>query len=111
MPRYRINYKAYYHEHSEYWHEDVEAESPPAALRAFFMERLESTDSLDDYDGDTPKRKRDVDPERVRSWWEGDWLFSYRGISESDLVPCPVCDGRGEVTERQATSLVGSVRS
>ena len=76
MPRYRIWYKGYYHEHSEFGHDDIDAQSEDEALHTFFKERIESTDFLDKYDGELPEVIEDLVPEKVGSWWEGDWLVS-----------------------------------
>ncbi len=105
MPQYRIWYKSYYREHSEFGHEDVEAPSRGDALRAFFLHRLEAPEVIEGYDGEPPETLADIVPERVQSWWEGDWLVAYRGIRASNLVACPSCEGRGEVSRRKATAL------
>ncbi len=97
MPTYRISYKCYYHEHSEYGHEDIVAASEEEALRLFIQGRLSELKDIDDYDGQEAAGLSDVEPSRLKSWWEGDWLIAYRGIHETDMVQCPVCHGEREV--------------
>jgi len=94
---YRISYKSHFHEHSEYGHEDVEAASETDALKAFVEGRLFDVDHIEGYDGPEPTTLADVQPSRLKSWWEGDWLIVLRAIEETDMVRCPVCHGYGEV--------------
>ena len=104
MPTYRISYKSHFHEHSEYGHEDVEAHSEAEALKCFVKSRLLDVGDVDKYDGPRPRRLARVEPSRLESWWEGDWLIVFRTIHEPDMVPCPVCHGEGEVHLLHAAS-------
>jgi hypothetical protein len=106
MATYRIYWKGYYREHSEFAHIDVEAPSKRASLRQFFREIRSELRENDEDDSEIPDlRKLRIDGEY--SWWVGDWLHDYRGLEEIDAVTCPVCEGRGEVTSTVASSLVG----
>jgi len=99
MPTYRIYWKGYYREHSEFPHVDIAARSKLSALRKFFEEirsELEEDDSLEGSDLPDPRTLR-VDGEY--KWWQDEWLHDYRGIEEVDAVLCPWCEGSGEVTQ------------
>jgi hypothetical protein len=30
-------------------------------------------------------------------WWDGVWLCELRGAEQVEVIPCPHCDGRGEI--------------
>ena len=106
MPTYRISYKTHYLEHSEYGHEDVEADSEGEALKAFVNGRLSELEHIEDYDGPDRTALADMDPSQLKSWWEGDWLVVFRGIHQTDMVTCPACQGQGEVREETAQQLL-----
>lgn len=106
MPTYRVSYKSHLLEHSEYGHEDVEAASEIEALKAFVEGRLFEVESIYDYDGPWPETLADVDPSRLKGWWEGDWLIVFRSIHETDMVACPVCHGDGEVRREVVQQLL-----
>jgi hypothetical protein len=106
MPTYRISYKSHFYEHEEYGHEDVEAESESEALSIFVGGRLFDVDHIEEYDGPEPAEVADVDPCRLKAWWEGDWLVVFRTIHETDMVPCPVCHGEGEVQREVVQRLL-----
>ena len=105
MPTYRVQYKSYYREHSEFGHEDVESQSEDDALEAFYKGRIFEIEHLEVYRGGRPDSVSEIEPRFVESWWEGDWLLTYRGIEETDMVRCPVCHGLGEVARDTAAGL------
>ena len=86
------------------WEEDVEAKNVRDALQVFFEEHLERLSDLSyiDENGRTqrPYRTEAFDPDRTYVWTEDDRLMEFQGIEnlEGGLVPCPLCDGSGEVT-------------
>ena len=105
MATYRVYWKGYHGEHSEFAHVDINARNKVAALRKFFDEirnELEEEDSLEGSDLPDLRTLR-VDGEY--KWWQDEWLHDYRGIEEIDAVPCPVCDGTGEVTRTVARAF------
>jgi hypothetical protein len=106
MPTYRISYKSHFYEHDEYGHEDVEAPSEAEAMKVFVEGRLFDVDHIEDYDGPEPETLADVDPSRLKAWWEGDWLIVFRTVRETDMLPCPVCHGEGEAHQELVRQLL-----
>ena len=105
MPTYRVYYKAYYREHSEFAHTDVQARNELSALRKFFQERRSELREADLLHGaELPDLNR-LDVSAEYRWWEGDWLQVYRGVEEVDVAPCPLCEGTGEVAGAVATGF------
>jgi hypothetical protein len=106
MTTYRVSYKCHLLEHSEYGHEDIEAASEDKALKTFVKGRLFDACHIETYDGPRPRKLADVDPSRLRAWWEGDWLIVFRTIHETNMVSCPVCHGEGEVHREVVQQLL-----
>ena len=97
MPTYRVYYKGYYHEYSEFQHTDVEAADELAALREFFKQKRSELREAELLEGAGLPRLARLKVGREYRWWEGDWLQGYRGIERVDVARCPLCEGRGEV--------------
>lgn len=97
MPKYRVAYKYYYYEHSEWSHTDVVADSKRLALQEFFAEIRSFIENSDLEDAHLPDRGRVRWGEEYQ-WWEGDWLTVYQGIEETDAEICPLCLAQGEVS-------------
>ncbi len=97
MSTFRIYYKGYYREHSEFMHMDVLAQDERAAVREFFKEIRNHLRESDLLDGSGLPDLRSVRVDGEYKWWEGDWLQVYRRVKEVDVVPCPLCEGSGEV--------------
>ncbi len=104
MPKYRVYYKYYYHEHSEFSHTDVIADNSRRALQAFFRRIRAFAHEMEFDEPGIPDLRR-VRPGGDYSWREGDWLASYRGIDEVDAIACPTCEGHGEVPSAVAQRL------
>ncbi|MDP2950520.1 MAG: hypothetical protein Q8P22_13425 [Chloroflexota bacterium] len=105
MPTFRVYYKGYYHEHSEWNHTDVEARDELSALRKFFRERRAELREADLLHGAQLPSLASLDPRSEYRWWEGDWLEVYRGIEKVDVAPCPVCEGEGELPRAVANEF------
>ncbi len=89
------------------WEEEVEAQSPPEALDAFFREHVRDRSDLMWVDESGQSRELeglDYDPEVTYIWIEDDKLMEYLGMDESTpgMVTCPLCGGEGEVPEEIA---------
>jgi len=105
MSTYRVYYKAYYRELSEFAHTDVQARNELSALRKFFKERRSELREADLLDGAELPDTASLDVNGEYRWWEGDWLQVYRGIEKVDAVSCPLCEGKGEVGGAVATEF------
>lgn len=97
MATYRVYYKGYYREHSEFMHMDVPAQDERAAVREFFKEIRDHLREFDLLDGSGLPDLRSVRVDGEYKWWEGDWFEVYRGVEEVDVATCPLCQGKGEV--------------
>ena len=89
------------------WEEEVEAQSAPEALDAFFREHVRDRSELmwvDDSGQSHELEGLDYDPEVTYIWIEDDKLMEYLGMDESTpgMVTCPLCGGEGEVPEEIA---------
>jgi hypothetical protein len=108
MQTYRVYYKGYYHELSEFKHFDVPARTEISALRKFFrLRKAELGDADLLYGADLP----DVRTLKVQSeyrWWEGEWLEVYKGIEKVETVACPLCEGVGEVHKDVAQTFISN---
>lgn len=78
---FKIGYKGYYHEYSEWYSFYVEAFNERAALEKF------------------AERFGIRQPVNVNSWrWEdGDWLMAFKYIKQVELRTCPHCNGTGSI--------------
>jgi len=108
MPTYRVYWKGYYREHSEFAHADISARSKVAALRKFFDEIRDELEEDDSLQGSALPDPATIKVDGEYKWWQGDWFHDYRGVEQIDAVPCPVCEGRGEVTSAVAREFVPS---
>ena len=97
MGRFRVYYKGYYHEYSEFEHADVEAADELSALREFFKQRRSELREADLLEGAQLPSLARLSVTGEYRWWEGDWLHVYRGIEQVDVEQCPLCNGAGEV--------------
>jgi hypothetical protein len=98
MGWFRVYYKGYYHEHSEFNHTDVEAENELSALRKFFKQRRSDLREAELLAGAQLPDLASLDINSEYRWWEGEWLHVYRGIERIDVARCPMCGGSGEIT-------------
>ena len=105
MLTYRVYYKGYYREYSEFEHTDVEASNELSALRKFFKERRSELREADLLEGAELPSLASLDVRSEYRWWEGDWLQVYRRVEEVDVAPCPLCEGTGEVAGAVARGL------
>ena len=105
MTRFRIYYKSYYHEHSEFSHADVQARDELSALRKFFKQRRSDLGEADLLDAAQLPDLASLDVSGEYRWWEGDWLQVYRGVEKASVAPCPLCEGKGEVGGMVAQEL------
>lgn len=105
MGLFRVRYKSYYREHSEFGHSDILARNELSALRKFFNERRSELREAELLDGAQLPDIRSLDLNSEYRWWEGDWLQVYRGIEKVDAVSCPLCEGKGEVGGAVATDF------
>src|SRR4030042_830527 len=74
MPTYRVYYKGYYHEYSEFEHADVEAADELSALREFFKQRRSELREADLLEGAQLPTLARLSVSGEYRWWEGDWL-------------------------------------
>ncbi len=83
LKTYEIQFKCYYGETSDYGCTFIQARDQNAALRKFARQ----------------KRLGKVDPGDADNWtWEcGVWFERFKFIKEVEIVPCPYCEGKGEV--------------
>jgi hypothetical protein len=92
------------------WEEEVEAESEPEALDAFFRRHAPDRSRvrmLDD-DGNAQEFEGwDFDPDATYIWIENDRMMEYQGLDEATpgMVTCPLCNGHGEVDEALAAEF------
>ena len=107
MPTYRVYYKGYYHEYSEFEHEDVEAADELSALREFFKQKRSELREAELLEGAGLPRLARLNVAGEYRWWEGDWLQVYRGIQQVDVEQCPLCSGTGEVAGAVARQFAG----
>jgi len=105
MSRFRVYCKGYYHEHSESNHTDIVAKDELSALREFFRQRRSELRGADLLDGAQLPDLASLDVSGEYRWWEGDWLHVYRGVEKVAVAPCPVCGGKGEVSDAVAREL------
>lgn len=102
MPTYRIVYKSYYREHSEFGHADVIGKDELAALRKFFREIRSDLRDADLLEGAELPEVKALDVKGEYKWWAGDWYHAYRGIEEIHVLACPTCGGTGEIAAASA---------
>jgi hypothetical protein len=95
MHSYRVHYKAFYLEHCEFAHHDVEATSARRALQAFFRVIRAALPNLDQVEAGDLSDLRRIDLAAEYSWWEGDWLMSYRWVEEVNGQPRATRSGTG----------------
>lgn len=105
-PMHRLYQPGEYIQGTE-WEDDVDAESMPEALDAFFRNHVKDRSELmwlDDDGRGHPIEGLDFDPDAAYIWVEGDKLMEYQGIDEATpgKVSCPLCGGAGEVDEATA---------
>lgn len=84
MNTFRIGYKTFYRETSDHHSDYVQAESESAALKAFAKEHNISRAN---------RRKPDN-----WEWWDGESLCVFRAIEPVTVIPCPHCNGKGEIS-------------
>jgi hypothetical protein len=90
------------------WEERVEAETPVAALDAFFSDRVPDRSEMrwvDDYHVTHDVTGLDLNPELTYLWMEEGKLMEYQGMDEmasNGRVLCPLGNGEGDVDDEQA---------
>ena len=76
---FRISYKVYLGETSDYCHEDLLAVTKEEALQRFFKRN-----KIEDGTPDNPDTWR---------WWDGDWWAAFKNIQEVQVEKCVTCGG------------------
>lgn len=96
MSIFRIHYLGQFLEHSETRHQDLQAETPRGALQRFLGSVRQWVDQSQLDDGDLGDLRR-ASLNGQYSWWDGDWLFSYRLVERIGEEACSTCSGTGVV--------------
>ena len=91
MITFRVGYKSFFRESSEYHSDYFQAESETTALKVFAKEHR------------IPGASRQQ-PDKWQ-WWDGEYLYQFRVIERIKTIPCPLCRGDGEIAAEQATQL------
>ena len=87
------------------WEEEVEARNAGEALEAFFRDHVKDRSEVRIVEEDGRAQPlsgvEDFDHDRTYIWIEGGKLMEYQGLDEATpgMVPCPLCNGHGEVPE------------
>jgi len=86
MRTFKISFKLYHHELSDWASEYIHAKSPKAALHKFARQH-----KIQDADSHQPESWR---------WWNDDWYSAFHLIEEAKRKPClrVNCQGNGSVT-------------
>ncbi len=80
---FEVGYKGYYHEHSEWYTDYIEAEDEGHALAKFAKEHRFKLVAH----GETGNCR----------WEEGEWFMAFQYIKEVKIQPCDRCRGTGVV--------------
>jgi hypothetical protein len=80
---FKISFKMYYHELSEWSSDYIAAKSKSAALRSFIARHK--------------IKEAKLKHQKTLRWWEGDWYMVFQLIEEVPTTPkvCPHCRGSG----------------
>ena len=91
MRTFRIGYKSFYRETSDHHSDYIHAENESAALEVFAKRHKIPTEST-------------LPPDKW-TWWDSEWLCEFRAIESVNVLPCPHCDGNGEIAVSQPALL------
>jgi regulation of enolase protein 1 (concanavalin A-like superfamily) len=82
---FKVAYKCYYHELSDWAHDHIRAKDKENALRVFASRHRINI-------------QQEEKPENWR-WWDGDWYMCFCRIDEMEQMPklCPHCQGTGKI--------------
>jgi hypothetical protein len=78
LKTYRIKTKAFYGAISDDCYEEIRASTCEEALKELYR---------------CKRVAGNPDDPSTWTWWEGDWLLSFRTINEIEIIQCPVCGG------------------